>query len=183
VDDPHATTAAAESSFDDQRESDFVGGLNGLFAVLDRLVGAGQRGDIELLGDVPGGDLVAHEIQQVGVRPDENDSSLLTCASKPGVLGKESIPRMNHVNLAFLRQCDDTVNVQIGAHGPFAFADQVGFIGLETVNTQPIFLRVNRHGSQAQLGGSPKNADGDFTSIGDEKLRCFLLRECGRFFF
>ena len=37
------------------------------------------------------------------------------------------------------------------------------------MDAQPVFLRVNGHGAQAQFRRRAKNADGDFVAIGDQQ--------------
>jgi hypothetical protein len=50
-------------------------------------------------------------------------------------------------------------------HGTFAFADQIGFVGLEAMEAETVFLRVDRDGTEAQFIGGAEDADGDFASI------------------
>jgi hypothetical protein len=50
VDDAHAATAAAEGGFDDEGKADFFGDFEGLGAVADGLLGAGEDGDFDFLG-------------------------------------------------------------------------------------------------------------------------------------
>ena len=64
-----------------------------------------------------------------------------------------------------LRQRDDSVHVQIRFYRPFALADQVGFIGLETVQGQAVFLRIDGHRAQAQFIGGAQDADGNFAAV------------------
>ena len=77
---------------------------------------------------------------------------------------------MNYVHALFLRQRDDARDVEIRAHRSFALTNQISLVRLEAMNRQPIFLRVDGHGAETQLGGRAKNADGDFTSVGDQQF-------------
>ena len=67
-----------------------------------------------------------------------------------------------------LRHGDDASDIQIRADGFAGLADEVGFIGLEAVESEPIFVGVNRHRADAQFVRRAKHADGDFAPIGDQ---------------
>ncbi len=66
-------------------------------------------------------------------------------------------------------QCWD-VQIPLDRQPPFGRADQIRLIGLEPVQREAVFVGVDRDGPQSQLGGGPKHANGDFTSIGDKQL-------------
>ena len=70
----------------------------------------------------------------------------------------------------FLGQRDDAGDVQVGADRAFALADEVGFVGLEAVDAEAVFLGVNGDGAQTQFGGGAKDADGDLAAVGDEQF-------------
>ena len=80
---------------------------------------------------------------------------------------------MDHVHRVFFGHGDDSLNVQIRPHRPFAFPHAVGFIGLEAMHRKPVFLRVNRHGLEPQLRGGPHDTDGDLGAIGHEQFLGF----------
>ena len=103
-------------------------------------------------------------------RTDERDPRRFAGAGQSRVFGKKSVARMDGVDALFGGQRDDAVHVQIGLNRTFACADQVGFIGLEAMQAQPIFLRIDRDGSQAQLGGRAKDTDGDLTTVQREQF-------------
>jgi hypothetical protein len=50
---------------------------------------------------------------------------------------------MNCIHAFFFRERDDSRYVQIGFNGAFACADLVGFVGLETMQREPILLRID----------------------------------------
>ena len=77
---------------------------------------------------------------------------------------------MDHVHLLFLRQRDNAFDIEVSADGPFAFADQVGFVRLEPVNREPVFLGVDGYGAQPEFRSGTKDANGDLTAIGDEEF-------------
>ena len=77
---------------------------------------------------------------------------------------------MDGVHALFGGQRHDAVHVQIGLHRTFALAYQVRFVGLEAMQAQSIFLRIDRHRSQAQFSGSAEDADGDLTTVQCEQF-------------
>ncbi len=48
--------------------------------------------------------------------------------------------------------------------------DQIGLIGLETVQRKAVFIGIDRDGAEAQFRCRPENADGDFASVGNEQF-------------
>jgi hypothetical protein len=56
-------------------------------------------------------------------------------------------------------------DIQIGFHWSLALADQVRFVGLEAMQREAVFLRVDRNRAQPQFIGCTQNADGDFAAI------------------
>jgi hypothetical protein len=64
----------------------------------------------------------------------------------------------------------NAVDIQISGYGAFSLAHHVGFIGFESVNAEAIFLCVDRHGSEAKVGGRPEYPDGDFGPISGQNL-------------
>ena len=69
-----------------------------------------------------------------------------------------------------LRQGDDALDIEIGLDRAFALADQVGFVGLEAVQGEAVFLGIDGDGAQAEFVGRAQNADGDFAAIQSEKF-------------
>ena len=72
---------------------------------------------------------------------------------------------MDRVDAFFARERHDAVDVEIRLDRALALADQVGFVRLEAVQAEAVFLRVDGDGAQAQFVGGAKNADGDFAAI------------------
>ena len=69
-----------------------------------------------------------------------------------------------------LRERDDAGDVEIRADRALALADQIRLVRLEAVDREPVLLRVDGHGAEAQFGGRAKDADGDFAAVGDEQF-------------
>jgi hypothetical protein len=163
--DAHPASAAAEGRLDDQRKSDLPRGLQRAVAVGERLVGAGQGGHADPRGEGAGGGFVAHHLEQVRTGADERDPRAFAGARELGVLAEEPVAGMDRLDPFLAGQRDNPFDVEIGGDGPFALADEVGFVGLEAVHAEPVLLREDRDGADAQFGRGAEDADGDLRSI------------------
>ena len=81
---------------------------------------------------------------------------------------------MDRVDLLLLGQLDDRLDVQIAADRLAGLADLVGLVGLEAMRREPVFVRVDRHGPDAQLVGRAEDPDRDLAAVGGHQLA-----ECG----
>ena len=54
---------------------------------------------------------------------------------------------MDGVHAFFRSHRDNSVRVQIGLHGTFSLAYQVGFVGFEAMQAEPVFLGIDRNRS------------------------------------
>ncbi len=101
---------------------------------------------------------------------DENNSGIFASFGEVGIFREKSVARMNHVHTLFFGERYDARNVEIRAHGAFAFADHVGFISLETMDGQTIFRRIDCDRAETQFGRRAKDADGDFAAVSDQQF-------------
>ncbi len=113
--------------------------------------------------------------------PTKIDAGLVAGAGEVGVLGQKAVAGMDGVDLVLLGQGDDAGDVEVGADRLAGLADAVGFVGLEAVQGEAVFVRIDGHGADAQLVGGAKDADGDLAAVGDQQLAdragcglCFL---------
>ena len=116
------------------------------------------------------GDLVAELVEQLGPRADEGDPGRVAGPGELGVLGEEAVAGMDRVDLLLLRQRDDAGDVEVAADRLARLADRVRLVGLEAVQGEAVFVRVDRDGADAQLVGRPKHPDGDLAPVGDQQL-------------
>ena len=77
---------------------------------------------------------------------------------------------MDGVDLVLAGQGDDAGDVEVGADRLAGLADAVGLVGLEAVQGEAVFVRVDGDGADAQFVGGAKDADGDFAAVGDQQL-------------
>ena len=76
---------------------------------------------------------------------------------------------MNRVGLRLDGDAQDVLDVEVGVHRRLAAPDEIGLIGLGTVQRKPVFLRIDRDGADAQFAGGAHDANGDFTAIGNQQ--------------
>ena len=161
----HAAPAAAECRFDDERKADAARDALGLARVGDGVFGPRHRGDAGALGQLAGRAFVAEQFEQLRAGTDEGDTCPFAGARQSWVFRQETVAWMDGVHTFFARQSDDAVDVEVGFDRPFAIADQVGFIGLEAVQGETVFLRVDGYGAQTQFIGGTKDADGNLATV------------------
>ena len=166
----HAATAAAKRGLDDQRKANLLRDLQRFATVFNRVFRARQHRHVDLLRKRAGGGFVAHVAEQIHARADENNSRLLARFRKIRVLGQKAVAGMDEVHALLFRERDDAGDVEIGTDRAFAFADDIGLIRLEAVDGEPVFLRVNGDGAQAEFRRGAEDADGDLAAVGDEQF-------------
>src|SRR5207247_4028945 len=81
----------------------------------------------------------------------ESDAGFFAGARKRRVFRKKAITWVNSVDALLLRHRDDSCNVQVGFDRTLASANLIGLVSFEAVQRQPIFLRIDGHGAQAEL--------------------------------
>ena len=91
-------------------------------------------------------------------------------AGELGVFRQEAVAGMNRVDFLRLGQLDDRLDVQITADRLARLADLVGLVGLRAMGGEPVFVRIDRHGPDAELVRRAKNADRDLAAIGGHQL-------------
>ena len=77
---------------------------------------------------------------------------------------------MDGINLELPGQGDDTGDVEIVANRLAGFADRIGFIGLEAMQSKAIFVGINRHGADTEFRGGTEDANGNLAAVGHEQL-------------
>ena len=167
---PHPPAASAKRGFDNQRKTNFRRNLHRFRPVRDRILRSGEGGNIQLFRQGARGHFIPHQFQELRARADECDPGILAGLGEVRVFRKKSVTGVDHVRPLFLGESDNGVDIQVSRHRPFAFSNQVGFIGLETMHRKPVFLGVNGHRAKPDFRRGPKYANGDLTAIGDEQL-------------
>ena len=170
ADHPHAAAAAAVRCLEDHRPAEFLGDLQGVGMADDGLGAAGEDRHARLVGEVAGCGLVAERLQQLHPRADERDAGLAAGRRELGVLREEAVAGVDAIHAVGLGERDDAVDVEVGADRLAGLAHQIGLVGLEAVQGEPILVGVDRDGADAEFVRRPENADRDFAAIGDEEF-------------
>src|ERR1035441_1758327 len=111
---PHAASAAPERRFDHQRVADLAGDPGGLFGVRDGFLAARDAPDSGLLRQAARGGFVAQQVEQAGRGADEGDAGAFAGARQSGVLGEESVARVDGVHTLLFGQRHDAFDIQVG---------------------------------------------------------------------
>ena len=114
--------------------------------------------------------LVAKLVELLRTRTDEYDPRRRARPGELRVLRKKPVARVNRVHFLGLGQLDDRLDAQVAANRLARRADLVRLVGLESMKREPVFVRIDRHGPDAQLMRRPKDPDRDLAAIGDHQL-------------
>ena len=159
--------AAAGRRLDQHRKAELVGQRDGLGLALDQSLAAGHGGNVDLLGQFPGGVLVAHQGHRLVRGADELDLATAANFGEVGVFGQETVARMNRLHVADLGGADHAVDLQI-AVGGLGRTDAIGLVGQFQVGGAAVGLAEDGHRLDAQLAAGAEDAQGDLTAIGDQ---------------
>jgi len=75
---------------------------------------------------------------------------------------------MNRIAAPFFGHGNQPRHIEIG--GDSLSGETIGFIGSVSMEGPFIVRRVNRHGGQVKLGSGPKDPNGNFAAISDQKF-------------
>ncbi len=167
--DANAATAATGRRLDHDGKAGLLDEGVGFFGRFEPALTAGHGRHSGSFGRIAGGDLVAHEPDELGRRPDEHETGRLDGCGELGVLGEEAIARMNRIGAGRLGGGDDGVLVEIGLRC-MRRADVDRFIGELDGEHVRIGLAVDLGGRNAQLLRRTDDPDGDLAAIGYEQF-------------
>jgi hypothetical protein len=77
---------------------------------------------------------------------------------------------VNGIHPVFLGDADNLSYVEVSANGFALATNLVGFVRLETMQGEAIFVGIDSHGPKAEFGGCPKHPDRNFTSVRNQKF-------------
>ena len=121
----------------------------------------GQRARLHLAAETP---------HHGGRRADEGDAAQRAGLGQLRVLGQEAVAGMHRIGTAVARDADHLLDVQVGLHRLLPLADQVGLVGLETMQREAILVGIEGDGTDAELARRPQHADGDLAAVGHQQL-------------
>ena len=166
----HPAPAAAKRGFHDQRIADFVRDALRVVLLRDRLFRARHDRQPGFLRQPPRRRLVAQQVEQIRARANERNSRGGAGSRQRGIFREKTVARVDRVDAALLRQRHDPVDVEIGLDRPLALADQIGFVRLESMQAEAIFVGIDGGGADLQFVGGAENADRDFSAIQSQKF-------------
>ena len=111
--DLHAASAAAGGRLDQHRKADRLCDRHRVVVGTDGAVGAGHHGNAELLGGLLGLDLVAHQADVLGLRPDEMQIVIGEDFGKAGVLRQKAVAGMHRIGAGDLAGGEQRGHVEI----------------------------------------------------------------------
>ena len=170
MDDAHAAPAAAARSLDDHRIADRARGLDRLLGIVgQRAFGAGDARHARLDHRLLGRDLVAHDADRLGRRADEGEAALLDALGEVGVLGEESVARVDRLRVRHFGGRDDRRHVEVALRR-WRRPDADRLVGELDVLRVAVGLRIDDHRLHSQLAAGALDAQRDLAPVGDQDL-------------
>ena len=167
--DLHAAAAAAERGLDRDGHAVLLGERDDLVGVLDRFRGAGHQRRLGPRSDVARGDLVAEVADRLRAGADPDQPGVDDRLREIGVLGKESVARVDRVGAGLRGRVEQLAEVQVGLGRRLA-AERERLVGEPDVRRVGVGFGVHRHAGQPGVLGCPDHPDGDLPAIGDQHL-------------
>ena len=134
-----------------------------------RPVAAGHRRHAGLRRHLARRDLVAHQADRFGARPDEDQPGALDRLGEGGVLRQEAVAGMDGVGAGRSRRLEDRGDVQIGFRR-LRRADLDRLVGELDGERFRVRLAVRLHRADAELARRADDAHGDLAAIGNEEF-------------
>jgi len=167
---PHPPSASTGRRLDDDGVAVVLGEDEGLFLMLNGLLGARNGGDAGSHGNFSGRHLVAQGPLHFGRWSDEGDSRPFALFGELRVLRKETVAGMDGVHVMVLGNGNNFVDAEVGVDGALPLPHLVGLISLVAVERQLVLLRIDGHRADAELRAGTENADRNLTTVGSHYL-------------
>mmetsp|Transcript_13549 Transcript_13549/g.42648 ORF Transcript_13549/g.42648 Transcript_13549/m.42648 type:complete len:303 (-) Transcript_13549:34-942(-) len=169
VDDAHASSSAAVGGLEHERVGEERLRFHEIANLLhrrQRCLGAGEQGDISLLGKRASGDLVTHQGNRLGARTDKGNASVSDRLGKLGRFGQKAVAGVNGVTPIFLGNANDVRNVQIDSKRVVRGGTKlIGFVSLVAVGRRAVKGRVHGDRPKICFSASPQQANRNFSAI------------------
>ena len=171
----HASSAAAGCRLEDHRITGLLRNAHGLLHTGHRLFTAGNDRYAAPACHFLGVELIAHLIENLTGRPDEDDARFLTGPGEVGILGQEAIAGVDGIHILALCQCDDLLNAQIGAERAAVLADEIGFVRLGAEERELVLLGIDGYCAHTGVKTGTEDADRDLTAVCHQYLADLFL--------
>ena len=167
---PHPSAPSTEGSLDNQWKTYLPPPFQCLAWLGDSLGRGRQSGNACLIRGFFCSHFVTHAFEQFRSRSDKGDTSVFTGSCKLRVLREETVTRVNEIDTLFLGKRNNRINVKVSRNRTLSLTDQISFVGLEPMNTEPVFLCINGNCPKIKFSRRAKYTDGDFTTIGNKEF-------------
>ncbi len=165
----HAAPAAAGGGLHQHRKADVARDRRRVGVGADAGIRARHHRNAEALDGALGLDLVAHQADMLGPRPDEVHAVLAEDFGEARVLRQEAVARMHGVGAGDLAGGEQRRNVEIAvARG--RRADAHAFVGKPHVHRVGVGGRMHRDRRNAELLAGAQHPQRDLAAIGDQDL-------------
>ena len=144
-----------------------MGKRHGFGFALDQPLAAGHRGHVCLVGQSPGGVLVAQQGHGLGRGTDEADVATAADFGEMGVFGQKAVTGVDRLNVADLGRADHPIDLQIAVRR-LGRADAKHLVGQFQVGGAAVRLAEDAHRFDAQLATGAEDPQSDFTTVGNQ---------------
>ena len=166
VDEPHPAPAAARGGLEQEREADLLP-ERGRRLERRRPVGARHERETGRGHGLLGTHLVAHRLDRLGGRPDEDEVVVLARPRELRVLGQEAPARVDGVAAGRDARGDERGDLEV-ALGGRRRPDVDGAVGELDVERVAVGRRVDSDGLEPFVATRPDDPDGDLAAVGDQ---------------
>ena len=167
--DLHAAAAAAGSRFHQHRKADGLRDRHRVVLGTDAAVGTGHHGNAEPLGGLLGLDLVAHQADVLGLRPDEMQIVLAEDFGEAGVFRQKAVAGMHGVGAGDLAGGKQRRDVEVAVLRRRR-ADADALVGQPHMHGVGVGGGMHRDGGDAEFLARAQDAQCDLAAIGYQDL-------------
>ena len=167
--DAHALAAAARARLEHHRIADLGGDLHRLIGIRDQAHRAGHRVHARLLGELLGGDLVAHRLDRRFRRADEGHARGRERLGEFRVFRQEAVAGMHRLGAARADGVHHPVDddIALACRGRPDMHRLVGHLHMQRPG---VGVRIDRHRLDAHLARGLDHPAGDLAPVRDQDL-------------
>ncbi len=129
----------------------------GFVGFFDRIVGAGNCGNVGATGQLAAGGFRAEGFHGFGGRADEDETGFFAGAGKRGIFSEEAVTGVDGVAAGAAGNVDELVDAQIAFAGRRG-ADGIGFVGQTDVEGGAVGFAEDGDGADAEFAAGAENA-------------------------
>ncbi len=163
----HALAAAARARLHQHRVADLLGRVDQVVVGHPEVGAPGHDGDAGGADRLLGPDLVAHDLDGVGGRADEDQAGVGAGLREGGVLGEEAVAGVHGLRPGLRGGVEQPLDRQV-ALARRCRAEPHGDVGLPDVARAGVGVAVDADAADAEPAQGAHDADGDLAAVGDE---------------